>query len=207
MNSICGTTLPSKLGVRDRAIIRLGGTFGTRTPLHSERRGMLSTLRLGPERDVGRLAGDYTLGGYVRIIGTLLSGKTLFINRAVLRDCEPGDRTRIHLYRTCHSTRTLGKTLNALGHTPGRRGLLLGLVRLTRYDRPSCAGRGRIAHDRLLGRDNVTTTVLGTLVTGNVMRVCVIRVKHLSPTIASTTPRLAPLDPRRRATFRRVHKV
>lgn len=180
--------------------MRCGPSFRTRKHLSRGRRLVLSLLSGRPRRYIAGLRGRDNVGGVLAIVGSLLSGRTLFIGRRLQQACGPGVRIHIHL-TNIPSREDLRVLFSVLSQTPGRLTLLVGCMRLSKILNGTPIER--ISGGRLLRHSNISPTILGKLIRGGVFRICPCRVKHLGIRIGSIMS-LGPLGRRRRHTCSRV---
>lgn len=80
---------------------------------------------------MARLRGGDKLGGILAIVGSLLSGRTVFIGRRLGHGCGPHARTEIELIGKRTSRTCLRQLFGRLSHTPGRLVVLVGCIRLS----------------------------------------------------------------------------
>lgn len=180
--------------------MRCGPSFRTSTPLPRHRRHVLSLLTISTRRYIAGLRGRDKVGGVLAIVGSLLSGRTVFMGRRLEHACGPGARTQIQLTNST-SRGQLRVLFSVLSHTPGRLTLLVGCIRYSKV----LKGRipGRISGGRLLRHTGISPSVLGNLMRGGVFRVCRRRVNQLGRRIGRII-RLGALGRFRRQTRSRV---
>lgn len=183
--------------------MRCGPSFRSSIHLPRGRRGVLSVLSTSPRRYIAGLRGRANVGGVLSIVGSLLSGRTVFMGRRLHHACGPGARAHMHLATTTHGRRHLRVFFSRLRHhTPGRLSLLVGCLRLSNcLDKQSV---GRISGTRLLRHASTAPTMFGNLISHNMFRICRRRVNHVSGTLLGRIVPIGPLGRRRRHTCRSV---